>query len=879
LVSETRIHIAGTLRKGLDDLARKWAGVISPYYESAKVPIEELAGRSKIALEVLANLLEGEDSSSYSNYYRKLAFEWISVGGTVDNLKELKKKFLKVCENRFTFVEIVDDKPEILIDELDKFLEKELWLNVVSEYLAVFESEVTDKLKDLPNWNESLKRLLNLTGRLGGIIDAGDIWEELLYEMREIFPSMDSGAVFLFVNGKLVLKGIAGFEDFVVLKNGDSLDFSLYKDLSRRLGIRITNSASLDSPEKMIFHRRRITDKGIERDYPASMLSFPLITDDTRKGLICIYGYKKKGFFAEDELALLEILFSNLRSAIVRSQTIANLRESRRDSEFLIGLQRRLSGIEDPESLGKTYQNSVLGHLGELRSVIYLKDPMAEQLVPLVSYNTLLDPGTNDLSALYTFAIERKAPIFLSSLKDNPVLEGILPPTELVTSDDDGALGIVPLIAGSDLIGIWGFALPDTPDLGEDRRLFLTLAANVLTFSLKDILALRQLKEEHEVRGREISLAASLQQDLVPRYYRGHGYEIEISLHPGGDLAGDFAFLEKANDEELLVAIGDVSGRGIAAGMSMMSTYGLLGELTKTSTSPGAVLERLNNRLREQFDKTLPPFLDETFVTCFLINASSDGMVRYAKAGHLPPLLLRATDDSLENLDAQGVPLGIFSDSVFNEGKVKMLPGDCLVMYTDGITEARNENEEDFGLQKLVELIRRWHKYPPRILQHMIGYQLQQFIPKGSSGDDRTWIVIGREMDGWMQFVLPSEESGRRGMISDIVDYIAESRIVRKPAGYGRVLSESARSASEGGHANQTIRILKTDESLHVVISDNDKTLRGLDYPGFSPQSKRTFPDSRKALNLIRSDVDFIWYNNNSRELNVFQAMKGSEVL
>ena len=132
---------------------------------------------------------------------------------------------MKICENRFAFIENVEDGPDELLNELDNFLEMELWQKVAGEYLAVYESEVMENLTPLPDSNESLRRLLKLTGHLGSLIDADEMWEELLYEMREIFPSMDAGAVFLYVEGKLTLKGIVGFEDFVVIRNDDEFDF------------------------------------------------------------------------------------------------------------------------------------------------------------------------------------------------------------------------------------------------------------------------------------------------------------------------------------------------------------------------------------------------------------------------------------------------------------------------------------------------------------------------------------------------------------------------------------------------------------------------------------------------------------------------------
>lgn len=890
MASQTRVQIATTLRKGVDEISRRWADVISHFYDSTSsdtasdnvtsdvITREELARRSKVAIEIIANLLEGEDLDSFSNFYRKLAHEWIEIGGTTDKLKDLKNDFLKICENRFAFVDNVEDGPDSLLKELDNFLQQELWPKAACEYLAVFESEVIENLVPLPDSNQSLRRLLNLTGHLGGIIDAGDIWEDLLYEMREIFPSMDAGAVFLYVDGRLTLKGLVGFEDFVVIKNDDEFDFDFYSTFDRRLGINVTNIDNLDNPEKLIFCRRQLKDDKVEKKYPSKMLSLPLIVHDMRKGLICLYGYNDKNFFDDNEIDLLKILSTNIKSALVRSETIFTLKENRRDGEFLVELQKKLSCITDPTTLGTIFLNSINDYLGDMRSVIYSYNESDGEITPVVSLNTIAEPNEIELSALYTFAFERKSPIFLASLKENPVLEGILPPLELVKPDDDGALGIIPFMEGEQITGVWGFAIPQINDLSEGKRLFLELATNILTYSFRDIFANQFIREQHKIRGQEIKLAASLQDHLVPRHYRGKGCEIEISLIAGSELAGDFAFLEPVNDEELVIAIGDVSGRGIAAGMSMMSTYGLLGELSKTLTSPGVIMERLNNRLREQYDKTLPPFLDETFVTCFLLNIHRDGLVRYSKAGHLPPIVYHADSESDDILDARGLPLGIFADSVYEEKETKLNPGDCILLFTDGITEARNDDGEDFGEEFLVELIKKYHSYPPIILQKFISYNLEQHIPQGSMGDDRTWIVLRRELDGWQDFACSTTETARRKHVAEIIDAVKTCPVMGKSDPYERLLTEAMRTADDRGQSGMMVKLFMDDSRLHLRIQDKDPGLRifGANCDGL--QFQADIPSSRKAISGIRSEADYIWYNAKLHELNIYRTSRGNTI-
>ena len=876
--AETRIQIASSLRQGSKDLAERWAREFNSLYSDSSSTLDELTQKSKVGIEILANLLEGADIASYGNFIRKLALEWINSGGTIEELKNLKDRFLLLCKNRFSFIEIPGYTEDQLIEELNTFFEKELWQSAAVEYLAVYESEIGVKLRKLPDANESLKKLLILTAKLGGIVEGWDTWEELLLEMRDIFPSMDAGAVFAYYGGKLTLKALAGFEDFVIVKNSNEMDFGLYEDLARRHGITITSSANIDKIDRLIFHRRHLATEGIRREYPRRLLTFPLVANNSLIGLAVLYSFSDGEFFVGEELDLLEVLITNLKSALASSGKISDLQERRHDSEALLELHKRISGLGETELIGSAFLTGIAAHLGDIRSVVYLIDESHNELVPIAWFDTLEEPGKPQLSSLYTFSLERKAPIFLASLKDNPVLKGITPPSELIKADEDGALGIIPLIAGNETIGIWGISTPGQQNLVEGRRFFLTLAGTNLAYSLKDVLAFTKIRREHESRGREIRLAASLQQYLVPRYYRGHGYEVEIMLEAGGDLAGDFAFLDEPSKDGFIAVIGDVSGRGIAAGMSMMSTYGLLGELVKTSNPPGLILERLNNRLREQYDKSPAPFHDEAFVTCFLISADKDGSIRYAKAGHLPPILFRHKTNQSELLEIRGVPLGIFADSIYEEHEIGMEPGDVLLLFTDGITEARDVNGEEFGNEKLLELVKRWHTYPPGIIKKMIGYSLSRFIEPGSKGDDRTWIVISRDIGNWTVFKLPTIDKGRREALKSTSDFISKTPAAKFSTPISHVINEAAGLAQERGLKEVDLRILTDKDRFHLVLCDTDPALKGLEYPRIGGGEEIVFPSNRKALAMIKMDMDFIWHNENSRELNIYKSFSEGAV-
>ena len=183
----------------------------------------------------------------------------------------------------------------------------------------------------------------------------------------------------------------------------------------------------------------------------------------------------------------------------------------------------------------------------------------------------------------------------------------------------------------------------------------------------------------------------------APRLVRHGNFEIASEIFAVRHLPGDFFTVEATNG--VILALGDICGKGLAAGMWTTHLVGLVGTHTAVSSEPEAIVAGVNQELCEM-TSTMP------LASMFLANLDPiTGFVKYSSAGHPPAILLRA-NGKLESLSEGGLLLGVLSDAAYVSGSFKLGAGDVLVIYSDGITESLNNAGEEFGYARLEQQVR-----------------------------------------------------------------------------------------------------------------------------------------------------------------------------
>jgi hypothetical protein len=204
--------------------------------------------------------------------------------------------------------------------------------------------------------------------------------------------------------------------------------------------------------------------------------------------------------------------------------------------------------------------------------------------------------------------------------------------------------------------------------------------------------AMEQRKHEHEIE-MELKSAGEVQRIMIPEIVPDvPGYVIESVYRPALEAGGDFFQTIPLEDKSTLVVLGDVSGKGLKAAMNVSLIIGTLRALAEFNASPSSVLLGLNRLLTGR--------LQGGFVTALAFRIDELGNCSVANAGHLEPFL------NGKELEVEGsLPLGIFSETEYEEQKFSMIDGDRLILYTDGVLEARNKQDELYGFERTRALL------------------------------------------------------------------------------------------------------------------------------------------------------------------------------
>lgn len=247
--------------------------------------------------------------------------------------------------------------------------------------------------------------------------------------------------------------------------------------------------------------------------------------------------------------------------------------------------------------------------------------------------------------------------------------------------------------------------------------------------------ARKEMLEQLRQREQEIAEARAIQQGLLPKEIAQlPGYEIACAWQSALTVGGDYYDILSFGDERLGLCIADVAGKGLPAAFLMANLQAAVRGLASPALSPDALCARLNALLC----RNTP---EDRFITLFY--AQLDGAsrrLRYASAGHNPPFLLRR-DASCERLSDGGGVLGIFPDQTYALGTVQLAPGDRVVLFTDGVTEANNPAGEEFGEERLLALLREHRTVCAEELQKTILAAADEFSG-GHWQDDATLLVL-----------------------------------------------------------------------------------------------------------------------------------------
>jgi sigma-B regulation protein RsbU (phosphoserine phosphatase) len=271
-------------------------------------------------------------------------------------------------------------------------------------------------------------------------------------------------------------------------------------------------------------------------------------------------------------------------------------------------------------------------------------------------------------------------------------------------------------------------------DFGAADARILSLFGNQAAIALENARLHREAVEKERME-REIEIAASIQRAILPTTLPAvSGILLAAGNRPTRQVGGDFYDVHPLADGRVAFCVADVSGKGIPAALLVSTVHACIHLLVEAGANDLTGLVARVNRHLARFSAT------RKFVTLFFaVYDPADGTLRYVNAGHNPGIVLRP--GGVELLPSGGVPIGMFESAPQVESRVALSPGDLVVLYSDGITEAADAKDEEFGMERLIALLEAGRDLPPSALKDRIFAAVESFTRGVAQYDDQTVLV------------------------------------------------------------------------------------------------------------------------------------------
>ena len=334
--------------------------------------------------------------------------------------------------------------------------------------------------------------------------------------------------------------------------------------------------------------------------------------------------------------------------------------------------------------------------------------------------NNLLGSGENDYDSIEIIQYDSIMP---NTHEDGQIFKSI---------------AIAPLKVHKKINGYLFAARQRDNNFDQDEKKAVQAFADYAAVALENAKLIEESIEKERLE-KELDVARDIQKKILPSSVpTSNRLEISALFVPAFEVGGDYYDFFELNDDLLGFVVADVSGKGISSAFIMAEVKGIFESLSKIITNPKELLIRANDTLKKSLDK-------RNFVTAIygIIN-KRNGILNFARAGHTPILL--CSGDRIENIQPPGIGLGLdynpgFSSSL-KEMEIQLKNNDIIICYSDGITEAKNHKEEDFGYDRLDTIVLNNREKSLDLISNAVMKELSLFSKNHSQHDDITLVLF-----------------------------------------------------------------------------------------------------------------------------------------
>ena len=467
-----------------------------------------------------------------------------------------------------------------------------------------------------------------------------------------------------------------------------------------------------------------------------SGLAVPLRHQGKVLGALNLLSDKKHAFTARDE-AMLRQFAAHIAQALVNARLFESEREYADTLETLAEIGREMSAILDLDEL-LTRLAHLVKRLIDYRTfgiALLNEDDQTLEMKTAISYgDTKAVPPIKLGEGLVGYAALHKEPVLVPDVaKDSRYINAV--------SDVHSEL-VIPLLIKDRCIGVFDLESPELDAFTKKHVELLTLLASQAAVAIENARLYESIRANEIRLEKEVRFAQRVQMALLPQELpkKLKGVDVAWRFDAARELGGDVYDFLSTDPSTLVVAVGDVSGKGVPA--ALYSSF--VGEVVRGRTfrrrfmpergNPGMVLTSLNRILHERG-------LEEYYCTlCYALFDLKKRIVTFANSGL--PFPLHVSGDEWHRVELPGVPLGSFAGSTYDETTCDLKPGDVIVFCSDGISETFNEAGEEFGQERIGQAALANCDKPAQEIVNAIFGAMQAFRGEAEQTDDQTCVVV-----------------------------------------------------------------------------------------------------------------------------------------
>lgn len=458
----------------------------------------------------------------------------------------------------------------------------------------------------------------------------------------------------------------------------------------------------------------------------------------------------------------------------------------------------------------------------------------------------------------------------------------------------------VPLTVEGRIIGVLNVATAGRQRRFDRRDLeHLASFADMAAVAIDNARLYEALRRDHERIGRELRMASRIQRSILSTHVPCASVRMVSRLMPASAVGGDFYSVipldrdsrfcfycssevqERCQNlrtefcpQKFGLMIGDVANKGMPAALIMSVLTTTLYEIGRRQASPRAILDEANAAFRRFFNESQYGFA--TLFYAFYDN--TDGTLTYCRAGHEPPLLLRAGGRGMEYLEGEGFPVGLMADGEYQEKRVKLEKGDRVLLYTDGLTGALNSRGEVLGKKRLVELVEAHTGEDIEGFLDTLADEIMLFTGDASQPDDIAVMVMELEDLYDLTMTVSTDVRQIRYVINSVLETLQGFEGLKDPVTLRLCLEELLHNAMEHGNrcdVSKKVYITVKAEPRRATIRVRDEG-EGFDFQRrlqAAAEKEDLLSERGRGLLIVRHYADELRFNREGNEATlVFTA-------